>query len=190
MLKPKVVTWHDAAGESRWVAAVIRVGEDFLWTRIKTPQHLWVQLAPRADHQIGFQELLGLVLLLGTFSKQLQGTAWVSSADNDGVTHAVAKGEGHNEECNLVIGKGWLEVAGLDCDLHVARVESKANIAEGPSRVEFCFLDDLGEEYVPPVLPSWFNDIWAILSVAKQCGCIMLGYWCLMLSLGILSCLP
>ena len=59
-------------------------------------------------------------------------------------------------------GLRWLGYAGLDCDLHVARVESKANIADGPSRDEFCFLNDLGAVYVPPVLPSWIDDIWAV----------------------------
>ena len=119
-LRPRVVSWHDAAGASRWVAAVLRVKDVFPWSRIRTPQHLWQQLAPRDDEQIGFQELLGLVLLLGTFRSEIQGSSWVSFGDNDGITHAVEKGGRHNEECNMVIEKLWLQVAELDCDLQVA----------------------------------------------------------------------
>ena len=155
-----VVTWHDAAGESRWVAAVIRVKSKYFWTRIRTPQHLWDQLTPREDEQIGFQELLGAVLVLGTFAEWLSGTLWVSFGDNDGVTYALAKGGGHNEECNMVIGKLWLAVAELDTDLHVARVESKANIADGPSRDDISMLNQLQAVYVEPVLPQWIHDLW------------------------------
>ena len=90
-LRPRVVSWHAAAGSSRWVAAVLRVKDVFLWTRMRTPQHLWQQLAPRDDEQIGFQELLGLVLLLGTFRSEIQGSSWVSFGNNDGITHALEK---------------------------------------------------------------------------------------------------
>ena len=100
------------------LGGVVRVEGRFLWTRIKTPQHIWDQFEPRKDSQIGFQELLGLVLLVGTFSSFLRGSLWISFGDNDGITHALAKGGGHNEECNMAIGKIWLQVAELDADLH------------------------------------------------------------------------
>ena len=158
--RPQIVTWHDAAGASRWVAGVVRVEGRFLWTRIKTPQHIWDQLEPRKDSQIGFQELLGLVLLVGTFSNFLRGSLWISFGDNDGITHAMAKGGGHNDECNMAIGKIWLQVAELNADLHVARVESAANIADGPTRDDFKCLTALGAEFVPPALPDWIHDIW------------------------------
>ena len=38
----------------------------------RTPQHLWQQLAPRNDEQIGFPKMLGLVLLLGTLRQEIQ----------------------------------------------------------------------------------------------------------------------
>ena len=64
------------------------------------------------------------------------------------------KGGGHNDECNMVIGKLWLQVADLDCDLQVARVESKANVADGPSRDDFSMLNSLGATFVEPMMPS------------------------------------
>ena len=59
---------------------------EILRTRIRTSQHLWQQLAPRDDEQMGFQELLGLGLLLGIFRQEIQGSAWVSFGDNEGIT--------------------------------------------------------------------------------------------------------
>jgi len=155
-----ITTWHDAAGSTRWVAAILRVGDSYLWTRIRTPQHLWDQLTPREDSQIGFQELLGIVLLLGTFEQYLAGALWVSFGDNDGITHAIAKGGGHSEESNMTIGKLWLSVASLDIDLHVARVESAANIADGPSRDDLSLVRELQATFVEPILPHWIHDLW------------------------------
>ena len=102
------------------------------------------------------------MLLLGAFPEVLNGAAWVSFGDNDGITHAMAKGGGHNDECNIIIGKIWLEVAALDTDLHVARVESKANIADGPSRDDFSMLQTIGARFVQPRLPEWIHDIWHV----------------------------
>ena len=155
-----VVTWHDAAGVSRWVAAVVRHEGVYLWTRIRTPDHVWQQLQHRDDSQIGFQELLGIVLLLGSFHSLLQGSLWLSFGDNDGVTHSLARGGGHNPECNVVIGKVWLAISELDLDLHAARVESHANIADGPSRDFFEYIHSLQATYVEPHLPTWIDDIW------------------------------
>ena len=158
--RPLVVTWHDAAGESRWVAAVVRVDTIYFWTRLRTPDHIWAQLAPREDSQIGFQELLGFVLLLGTFEHLLSGSLWLSFGDNDGVTYSVAKGGGHSEESNMTIGKVWMAVASIDADLHVARVESAANIADGPTREDLSKLEQLGASFVEPCLPHWIHDVW------------------------------
>ena len=55
-----------------------------------------------------------------------------------------------------------LHLAECDSDLHVARVESKANIADGLTRN---FLDDLitlNAQFVSPVLPRWAADVWHV----------------------------
>ena len=132
------MSWSDAAGASTWVAAVVRWEGSYLWTRVKTPQTVLSQLVAREDSQIGFQELLGLVLVLGTFPFAVSGSLWVGFCDNDGVSFAVAKGGGRNPECNLLIGKVWMQLAESDCDLFVGRVESKSNIADSRLRGSWC----------------------------------------------------
>ena len=114
--RPLLVTWHDAAGASRWVAAVVRSDSGYFWTRIQTPQHVWEQLSVRADSQIGFQELLGVVLILGTFAPLVAGRLWVCFGDNDGITYALARGGGHNPESNMIIRKNWIHLACCDTD--------------------------------------------------------------------------
>ena len=160
--RPLLVSWSDAAGASTWIAAVVRWKGTFFWTRVKTPRHILQQLTPREDSQIGFQELLGLVLVLGTFPDLVSGSLWVGFCDNDGVTHALSKGGGHNTECNLLIGKVCLHLASVDCDLHVGRVESKSNIADGPTREDLSLLEQLEAVFVSPILPEWISDIWHV----------------------------
>jgi hypothetical protein len=61
---------------------------------------------------------------------------------------------------NLLIGIVWLHLADADCDLCVGRVESKANIADGPTRDYLFDLEALGAVFVSPSLPEWIQDVW------------------------------
>ena len=157
-----VRTWSDAAGVSRWVAAVVEVDGEFLWTRVRTPDHIWRQLLERGDQQIGVQEMLGVALAWGTYSDILKGTRWTSFVDNQGVLGAILKGGSGAPEVNMAVGHLWLDLAAYAVDLHVARVESKANISDGPSRDDFEEIARLGARYVDPVLPQWSYDLWGI----------------------------
>ena len=72
--RPRAVSWTDASGESRWVAAVLYFQGIFFWTRVRTPDDVWRMLVPRRDHQIGFQEFLAVLLKLlarGSFFQAL-----------------------------------------------------------------------------------------------------------------------
>ena len=60
--RPTVRTWTDAAGASRWLAAVAWTGSRWLWTRLRVPDAVWAQLLPRNDEHIGMQELLAVPL--------------------------------------------------------------------------------------------------------------------------------
>ena len=92
--RAKVITWSDAAGESRWVAAVVFHGGFFWRTRMRAPHEVWCALLPRNDAQIQFQELLGVLLTWGTFSSLLHGALWVAFVDNDSVLHRLKEDGG------------------------------------------------------------------------------------------------
>ena len=65
---------------------------------------------------------------------------------------------------NISIGKLWLDMAGLQIAFYMARVESLANIADGPSRNEFTYMTALGATFLAPKLPKWDWDVWHISS--------------------------
>lgn len=133
-----------------------------MWTAIQTPDHIWDQLVERGDNQIGIQEMPGVVLAWGTFRRFLQGSLWTAFVDNDGVLGAILKGGSGAPEVNIAVGQLWLDLATDVVGLHAARVESKANVADGPSRGDFSEVHRLGAVWTEPVLPPWAYDLWAI----------------------------
>ena len=127
---------------------------------MRTPQFILDQLLPRGDEQIGFQELLGVLLAAFTFGHLLRGSLWTAFIDNDGVMLALTAGGGGSDEVHYAIGRLWLYVAEINCDLHALRVESKANIADGPTRDDLSLVNALGARFIPPRLPDWLESLW------------------------------
>ena len=83
---------------------------------------------------------------------------------DDDKSAAISHGNGGNDETSLCIGRLWLEVAAAGVDLHVGRVESAANIADGPTRDTLRLLAQLQATFVPPELPCWLQALWGIPS--------------------------
>ena len=63
-------------------------------------------------------------------------------------------------EVNIAIGAIWGEQVTRSNSLVVARVESRANIADGPTRDNFSILQMLGARYTAPRLPLWIHELW------------------------------
>ena len=126
----------------------------------KAPEHVWNLLLDRGENQIGFQELLGVLLTRGTFSKFLHSAGWISFADDDGVVHSILKGGGGGPEAFECRGRFWHELAEAQCDLHMARVESGSNPADAPTRDKFDALQRMSAKWMPPQLPDWIQTMW------------------------------
>ena len=103
--------------------------------------------------------MFAVALAIGTFVTP--GSMVSAFIDNDGVLGSVIKGSSKSPETNLAVGKMWLDLASNDVGFYAARVESKANISDGPSRLEFGEMAWLGATYVEPSLSSWALEVWA-----------------------------
>ena len=157
--KPHVHAWTDAAGAEQWLSAVCVHGS-WLWTRLRVPDEVWQQLLPRGDNQIGMQELLAVPLAYTTFADEMQGALWTLSVDNQGVLHAILKGCAVAEDMNYAVAQVWLGIAAQDISVHLLRVESRANIADGPTRGHFYELAKRGAQYREPRMPQWVRELW------------------------------
>ena len=117
----------------------------------------------RGDHQIGNQEMLAIVLALETVPREvLDGACVTLFCDNDGVLHSMIKGSSRCTETNQMIGRCWYQIMRRRIGLHLLRVQSKANIADLPSRKDFRMLKMVGATELEPVLPVWLDQIWEI----------------------------
>ena len=67
--------WSDASGESRRLAALVQIRDEFYYTALTVPSVVWDSLIPREwdslipreDNQIGLQELMAVLLGTSTF---------------------------------------------------------------------------------------------------------------------------
>ena len=65
--------WSDASGESRRLAALVQIRDEFFYTALTMPSVVWDSLIPRDDNQIGLQELMAVLLGTSTFKEEVQG---------------------------------------------------------------------------------------------------------------------
>ena len=137
--RKRVAAWTDAAGASRIIAAVVLFDHRWFYTRVRVPENVWGQLLPRRDNQITMQEFLAVPLLLATFAAPLQHSMALLAVDNQGVLGALISGRAGVDDLNMAVGKTWLMIADAMAALHVVRVESDSNIADGPTRENLKF---------------------------------------------------
>ena len=156
----KVTTWSDASGVDRWLAVVLCLEDRFFWTRCQIQQALIDVFIPREDNHIGILELLAPILAWATFRVELQGRLWTAFIDNQGVVHNLLRSTAASENASYLTGRFWLELATSETALYVQRVESKANVADDPTRNSTIFLQKLGAQWREPMLPGWVQEIW------------------------------
>ena len=154
-------TWTDASGVDRMVAAVLYADNRWKYTFVQVSTEFLESLLPRGDKYIGLLELLAPVLAIGTWPEEFVDRIWSAWIDNQGVLHSLVKGSSLSVEMNAIVGNLWLHLARVGTDLFVERVESAANLGDGPSRNCLDDLRLLGAEYTEPRWPPWSSCIWA-----------------------------
>ena len=137
------------------------VGGRWLWTRYWLPDSVWEQLLPQRDDQICMQELLAVPLAYCTFAAVVEGALWFLYVDNQGVLHGLLSGRAGADDLNYAVGQAWLDMTSMGISMTGTRVESKANVADGPTRDYFEILVNKGATFVEPRLPSWVFSLWA-----------------------------
>ena len=135
-------------------------GAAWYYTFMDFPLEVYLCLLQRGDHQIGFQELAAPMLALATWPSLFQRCMWSAFLDNQGALHATINASSKSAEQNIAVGKVWLALAAADVRFHALRVESKSNVADGPTRDDYAWVVRLKAKYVPPVLPGWLYQVW------------------------------
>lgn len=161
-VRPCIWAWTDASWELNAVAAVVYSQGAWQYAYFVVHEQLKQQWLTKADNHIGVLEIVAVVLLLSTFSEELKGTAVFIFTDNDSVLGSLLKGGSKGPEVDRAAGWVWLECSSLRCVSYFAHVEPKANVAEGPSRLDFSTMMAFDAVVVPGFMPDWTRRWWLL----------------------------
>ena len=125
-------------------------------------------IQPRLDHNIGTQECLAVILGLYTWLEDLEGAVVTIYTDNEGVRYSLLSVTSKLPEVALSVARFWHVVSDVQIGVLIRGVESKANVADGPTRDVLNILQKLGAIEVRPVLPRWILDLWRYTGLADD----------------------
>jgi hypothetical protein len=104
-------------------------------------------------------ELLPVLLSKLVWARELADAPLIVFIDNDGARHNLVGGSSSSEASSRLVGASAMSDAVLSCHQWVARVPTGANVADGPSRLDFGTVVGMGavRVHVPPFgdVPDW-----------------------------------
>ena len=104
---------------------------------------------PKKTH-MGQLELLAAPFAFSTWAMRLNKRPVLLWIDNDSAAASLVKGYSPQSDSAPIVGDFWLSVSSLQSSVYIDRVESKSNLADGPSRNSFDLLNSLGGIWCPP----------------------------------------
>ena len=161
MPKNGLVVYSDAAGQ---VAAVAGLPDGSVYyTAAVAPSSLRRKLQHQKTQITAFELWAALVAVL-TFVLPHQGRSSVLFVDNKAALGCLVKGYSKHADLNALVGGLLAKCASTASGVVYEYVQSKLNLADGPSRNSFQHLSALRIVKVSPVLLSWSADIesWAL----------------------------
>ena len=103
---------------------------------------------------------MAVILGVYTWLDDLRDAVLTVYVDNEGVRYSMISGTSKMLDVALSVARLWHLVADVRVGLLVRRVESKANMADGPTRENLKHMSYLNAKWCAPVLPEWVFDLW------------------------------
>ena len=102
-------------------------------------------------------ELVAVPTAFLTWKSRLRGKKAILFTDNSACQSALIRGYTAQEDAAEVVNLTWITLSQLRCSCWFDRVDSESNIADGPSRNNFKFMDNLNAKKVDPHIDwcSW-----------------------------------
>ena len=113
------------------------------------PQQILDKWLSRSNH-MGQLELLAAPFALATWAARLRNRSVLMFIDNNSAAANLVKGYSPQTDSAAIVGEFWLEAAQIRTSVYIERVESKSNIADGPSRLDYSILKFLGGSWQQP----------------------------------------
>ena len=155
--EPPFILYTDASDvperhEARWVVGAVLINphrETPLYTFWKVPEEMISKWLPKQTY-MGQLELLAAPVALATWHDQLKGKRLIHFVDNDSASACLVRGYSPLVDSCALVGEYWLTACYYSIDPYIERVESKSNIADGPSRLDISILQELNAVFTAP----------------------------------------
>lgn len=115
----------------------------------EVPNALVQKWAPKQNY-MGQLELLAAPFASATWSERAKQRPILFFLDNDSASSNLIKGYSPKTDSSIIVGEFWLMAASLKSSIYIDRVESKSNLADGPSRHHYLELYALGGRWKEP----------------------------------------
>eukprot|EP00435_Cladocopium_sp_Y103_P058671 s40_g20.t1 len=120
-----------------------------VYTAWEVPDGLVQKWLPKKSF-MGQLELLAAPCAFETWAEHLQSREVILFTDNDSAAANLVKGYSPQVDSSSIVGEFWLLASRLRAHVYVDRVESKSNLADGPSRFSFSEIVALGGTWTSP----------------------------------------
>jgi hypothetical protein len=174
--KPLIV-WSDASWEKGvgWLGFVVYDPEEgtYVHSDSHVPEHI-LQMFVRNKQKIGQCEILAAIAVYFSLPNLFRDRQVIHWIDNTSAISCLVHGYSGKADSALLVNAFNLFNAGLKARIHYEYVESKANVADLPSRREFAYLlQVLGSEPVHMEIPdagTWSGPLRRFLSMSLPDG--------------------
>ena len=103
---------------------------------------------------MGQLEILAGPAALLTWPDILRNNQVIHFIDNDSAAANLVRGYSPKVDSSALVGEYWLTAAQLGVDIYIDRVESKSNLADGPSRFDLDIMHLYNAHRVQAKLPD------------------------------------
>lgn len=129
------------------------------WVVPETTLQMW---ASRQTY-MGQLEILAGPLALATWPSILADRQVIHFVDNNAAASGLVKGYSPTQDSSPLVGEYWLRASSARADIYIERVESKSNLSDGPSRLNFHLMKRLQARFHPPCTETLMTSLYQFL---------------------------
>ena len=169
---PPIILYTDASdvpdrADGRWIVGGVLIDpldlqtiEYFHWIVPPAVVNQWHQ----RSNYMGQLEVLACPIALSTWKRRLFQRQVIMWIDNDSAAANLIRGYSPKGDSSNLVGHFWLLASDCQAEIYIDRVESKSNLSDGPSRLDFTFVQQLSASSTPPVFDFCFTQFPGSLS--------------------------
>ena len=161
---PPLLLYTDASDvpgrqQGQWITGAVLIDPHTMlisYTSWIVPSAVIASFLPKKTY-MGQLEILACPIALNTWPDILQNRQVLLFIDNDAAAACLVRGYSPRQDSCALVGDFWLAASSSKLSVYIDRVESKSNLADGPSRLNFDLMYSLQAIWTAPNSVSCFE---------------------------------